>query len=292
MDIRDLRIFLAAAHEGSLTKAAEKLEYVQSSISIRIQRLESELNTPLFHRGRQGVRLTSSGEALKSYAEKIVSLMNEAERAVTDNSIPRGPLRIGSLETTAAIRLPFILADYVAAYSEVDLSLRTGTTDELLHLVLRYELDGAFVATPVEHPELDVVEAGVEEFVLVIGGQLPSIDRPERLRNLTLLVFRVGCSYRRKLEDWLRSNGIKPAKLMEFGTLEGILGCIHAGLGVSLLPRSVAERARATYNLRYLDLLPDRSWTVPTLFIRRSDAYRTAAISEFIRISSERFGPS
>lgn len=288
MDIRDLQIFLAVANEGSITRAAEKLEYVQSSISIRIQQLENELKTSLFRRGRQGVRLTTSGEALKSYAEKIIFLTHEAERVVADNSIPKGPLRIGSLETTAAIRLPFILTDYHKSYPEVDLIVKTGTTEELINLVLKYELDGAFVAAPVEHAELDITEVGVEELAFISGGQFPSMNQPEQLQNLTLLVFRVGCSYRRKLEDWLHLKGIIPAKIMEFGTLEGILGCIHAGLGVSLLPRSVVERAMVQYTLRALEI-PDEFRIIPTLFISRKDTYKTAAMSEFIQVSRERF---
>ncbi|WP_248930593.1 LysR family transcriptional regulator [Paenibacillus hamazuiensis] len=288
MDIRDLQIFLAVANEGSITRAAEKLEYVQSSISIRIQQLESELKTELFRRGRQGVKLTTSGEALKSYAEKIIFLTQEAERVVADNSIPRGTLRIGSLETTAAIRLPFILTEYHKSYPEVDLTLKTGTTEELIHLVLKYELDGAFVAAPVEHAELETIEVGVEELALISGEQFPSIERPEQLRNLPLLVFRVGCSYRRKLEDWLHLKGILPAKIMEFGTLEGILGCIHAGLGVSLLPRSVVERALIKYNLQSQDISENFAKT-PTLFIRRKDAFESVAVSEFIRTAQRSF---
>jgi DNA-binding transcriptional LysR family regulator len=154
--------------------------------------------------------------------------------------------------------------------------------------VLKYELDGAFVAAPVEHAELDTTEVGVEELALISGGQIPSIDRPEQLRSLTLLVFRVGCSYRRKLEDWLHVKGIIPAKIMEFGTLEGILGCIHAGLGVSLLPRSVVDRAMVQYNLRTQEI-SDPFYKTPTLFIRRKDTYKTAAVSEFIRVSKQRF---
>ncbi|WP_369417943.1 LysR substrate-binding domain-containing protein [Cohnella mopanensis] len=269
-------------------RAAKKLEYVQSSISIRIQQFESELKTVLFHRGRHGIRLSTSGEILKSYAEKIVFLTHEAERVVADNTIPRGPLRIGSLETTAAIRLPSILTDYHKSYPEVDLTLKTGTTEELINLVMKYELDGAFVAAPVEHAELEIIEIGVEELMLVSGGQFSPIDRPEKLQNLTILVFRVGCSYRRKLEEWLQLKGIIPAKIMEFGTLEGILGCIHAGLGVSLLPRSVVERAMVQYHLRSQEI-SDKFRITPTLFIRRKDTYRTAAMSEFIQVSNQRF---
>lgn len=287
MDIRDMQIFLTVANEGSFTRAAEKLEYVQSSISIRIQQLESELKTELFYRRRQGVRLTSSGEALKSYAEKIIFLTQEAERVVSDSTIPRGPLRIGSLETTTAIRLPFILAEYHMSYPKVDLILKTGTTDELIHSVLKYELDGAFVSSLGEHVELETVEVGTEELVLISGRQTTPIHHPEQLRHLTIFVFRVGCHYRRILEDWLHLKGI-PAKIMELGTLDGILGCIHAGLGVSLLPLSVIERALIKYNLQYHNI-SEELVKIPTLFIRRKDTYNTAAISEFIRVSKERF---
>lgn len=288
MDIRDLQIFLAVASEGSITRAAEKLEYVQSSISIRIQQLESELKTELFHRQRQGVRLTTSGEVLKSYAEKILFLAQEAERVVTDHSIPRGPLRIGSLETTAAIRLPSILAEYHSAFPDVDLSLRTGSTDELVNLVLKYELDGAFVAAPVENVDLESTEVGTEELVLVSSGRFPSVDTWEDIRNFVLLVFRPGCSYRRKLEDWLHWEGIIPAKIMEFGTIDGIIGCVQAGLGVSLLPVSVVERATLQYNLR-IHKISEKFTKTPTLFIRRKDTHETVAVSEFIRISKEMF---
>lgn len=94
-------------------------------------------------------------------------------------------------------------------------------------------------------------------------------------------------NYRRILEDWLHIKGIS-AKMMEFGTLEGILGCIHAGLGVSLLPRSVIERAMMKYNV-YHHSISDELLRTPTVFIRRKDTFKTAAVSEFIRISRERF---
>ncbi|WP_261305004.1 helix-turn-helix domain-containing protein [Paenibacillus andongensis] len=74
MNIRDLQIFLAVANEASISRAAEKMKYVQSSICIRIQQLESELKTELFRRRQQGIRLTISDEALKSYAERIIFL--------------------------------------------------------------------------------------------------------------------------------------------------------------------------------------------------------------------------
>lgn len=146
------------------------------------------------------------------------------------------------------------------------MSLRTGSTDELVHLVLKYELDGAFVAAPVENVNLDVTEIGTEELVLVSSEKFPSFDQLEDLRNLVLLVFRPGCSYRRKLEDWLHWEG----------------------LGVSLLPVSVVERAKIQYNLR-IHKISDKFYKTPTLFIRRKDTYKTVAVSEFTRTSERMF---
>lgn len=152
---------------------------------------------------------------------------------------------------------------------------------------MKYELDGAFVSSLGEHVEFETVEVGTEELVLISGRQTTPIHHPEQLRHLTIFVFRVGCHYRRILEDWLHLKGI-PAKIMDLGTLEGILGCIHAGLGVSLLPLSDIERALIKYDLQY-HKISEELVKIPTIFIRSKDTYNTAAISEFIRVSRERF---
>jgi DNA-binding transcriptional LysR family regulator len=87
---------------------------------------------PLFHRHHRGVALTSAGRALLPYAMRIARLLEEARHAVVDDGRPRGLLTIGSLETTAALRLAPVLAAHAEAYPEVDLVLRTGTTCELI----------------------------------------------------------------------------------------------------------------------------------------------------------------
>lgn len=104
MESADLRVFQAVAREGSITKAAARLGYVQSNVTARIQRLEAELQTVLFHRHNRGMKTTSSGETLLAYAEKITALLEEASRAMSVSSEPSGPLRLGSLQTTAAVR--------------------------------------------------------------------------------------------------------------------------------------------------------------------------------------------
>src|SRR6516164_11454497 len=136
MDAADLKVFAALARIGGMNRAANELHTVQSNVTARVRRLEEELGVELFHRERKGVTLTAAGERLLPYAIKVTHLLEEAQKAVKDDGKPKGRLTIGSLETTAALRLSPVLAAYWAAYPNVDLVLRTGTTCELIEQVL------------------------------------------------------------------------------------------------------------------------------------------------------------
>ena len=283
MDLQDLKFFQAVARTGSISKAARELNYAQSNLTARIRRLESKLGTSLFYRYHRGTALTDKGRILLSYTEKIFRLVDEARQAVSDQQTPGGPLFIGSMETTAAVRLPKLLALYHQAYPEVDITLRTGTTEDNVKAVLHYELDGAFVAGPVEHPDLACETVVEEELVLVTAAahRLPSSLKGAR--NRTILVFRQGCAYRARFEEWLRHEGIIPDKIIEFGTLDGMIGCVAAGLGISLLPRSVVEKHAADHRLG-LCALPDRFGKATTVFVFRKDPYMAAPLRAMIEM--------
>src|SRR3954465_390683 len=132
MDAADLRIFEAVARLGGMNRAAAELNTVQSNVTARVRMLEDELGLALFHRHSRGVTLTAAGRRLIPYAVRVAQLIVEARRAVLDDGAPKGELRVGSLETTAALRLSPVLSAYAASYPEVDLSLITGTTCELI----------------------------------------------------------------------------------------------------------------------------------------------------------------
>ena len=186
MESSDLRIFEAVARAGGITRAAAELNTVQSNVTARLRLLERELGTPLFFRHSRGVTLTPAGRELLPYAGKIGVLLAEARRALND-ATPQGALRIGSLETTAGLRLPPILAAYTTAHPQVDITLQTGTTAELIAAVLAYRLEGALVAGPVEHPELVEETIFEEELVLVTAPAWPGIEAwaadPTRRKN-------------------------------------------------------------------------------------------------------------
>lgn len=281
MDLHTLKIFQTVAKKGSISQAARELQYAQSNITMKIQQLESDLQTTLFYRHNRGTALTAKGSLLLTYAEKIFDLIEETQNMMTDDQTPKGPLIIGSMETTAAVRLPSVLSKYHKDFPEVDLTIKTGSTEENIHGVLQYELDGAFVAGPITHPELIQKEVFEEELVLITDTKHPPISSIKDIQTRTMLVFRTGCSYREKLEQWLQQERIIPNKIMEFGTLDAIIGCVCAGLGLSMLPLSVVTKHIQEGTLRQHSI-PNEYGIVKTIFIYRKERYVTTPLFKFI----------
>jgi DNA-binding transcriptional LysR family regulator len=283
MELSDLLTFSVVARLGGVTRAADELNTVQSNITQRIKALEAEIGTPLFERHSRGMTLTGAGRRLLPYAQRMAALSREAVLAARDDGEPKGPLAIGSLETTAAVRLPLLLAKFHRRYPAVQLSLRTATTADLVAAVLDGTLDGAFVAGPIEHAELMTSTAFREELVLITARRWTSLaalraGTPES--GPTALVFRSGCTYRQRLEQLFSDFGWPSAARFEFGTLDGMIGCVGADMGVTLLPRAVVERRDLGENIRIHGLGASLS-RVDTLFIQRRAAHRYSALQGF-----------
>ena len=280
MDASDLRVFEAVARLGGMNRAASELNTVQSNVTSRIRALEDELGTSLFHRHARGVELTDAGRRLLPYAAQVRATLQDAKRAVADAGTPSGPLTIGSLETTAALRLSPLLAGYARAYADVDLVIRTGTTCELVQLVLDAQIEGAFVCGPIEHADLVAEPIFREELALITAPDIRSIDDALQ-RAPRVVVLRAGCSYRERLETILAQRGVRAARLLEFGTLEAIVACVGAGLGVTLLPRGLAGTVWSAARVG-VHTLPPAEAMVETLFVRRRDAFVSSALNAFL----------
>lgn len=281
MDASALKIFEVVARLGGMNRAAQELNTVQSNVTRRVRLLEDELGTRLFERHSRGVTLTEAGRRLLPYAQRAEHLLDEARRVVKDDGTPNGRLTIGSLETTAALRLSPILAQYVEAYPEVDLVLRTGTTAELIDGVLARRLEGAFVCGPVEHEALEQESVFREELVVATAPSVRSLDDLSDKGDIKIVVLRAGCSYRQRLEEILVRRGAVGLRQLEFGTIETIVSCVAAGLGITLLPRGVLESA-AYRNRVALHKLPATEARADTLFIRRRDGYVSSALASFL----------
>lgn len=280
MDARDLVTFEAVARLGGMGRAARELNTVQSNVTQRVRRLEQTLGVSLFERSRTGARLTPAGERLMPYAKRVDALLDEAGRAARDDGAPRGTLTIGSLETTAALRLSPLLASYVQAHPGVDLVLRTGTTAEMVERVLGRALEGAFVCGPVSHPQLVSTPAFTEELALLSAPSETTLAAALRRPDLRLVILRAGCSYRQRLEELLARRGIVGLRRLEFGTLEAILGAVAAGLGITLMPRALIGPTWRGGQVR-AHRLPAAEARVQTVFVRRRDMLPSSALLAF-----------
>ncbi|MBS4220687.1 LysR family transcriptional regulator [Bacillus sp. FJAT-49711] len=285
MEFKDLEIFQLIAQKGTITEAAKELNYVQSNITSRIRKLESEMNTPLFNRHRRGMSLTPEGKKLLTYSKKILLLKEEMKMAVQTINEPSGKLEIGTVETVS--HLPIILSSYIKKYKDVDLSVFTGVTRNLVKDVLNHKLDGAFITELDSDPDLVSHEVFQEELVLISDTRVSTL---EELKEQSILCFSKGCGYRARLAEWYKDQNLAPKKIMEFGTLETILRSAVMGLGIAFVPKSEVEQLERDGLIQF-HKLPEQYSKIKTVFIRRADAYLTPTIEKFIEtIESNRQG--
>lgn len=268
IDLDSLHIFKAVVDFGGITKAASQLNRVQSNITTRVKNLEDRLGVQLFQRQGGKLVLSAEGKLLLAYAERLLRLSSEAEAAIRSGT-PQGSLRIGTMESTAAARLPLLLARYHEQYPDVQIELVTGTSGALIGKVHRFEVEAAFVAEPFTATDLDMQDAFVEELVLIASKNTPAIKSAKDLRKRTVIAFTTGCSYRRILEDWLGMSAVVPDRVLELGSYHAIVACVAAGSGIAIVPRSVLGAVRAENEVTVLPL-PQRVSRARTRLVWRT----------------------
>lgn len=247
MDLAALTVFRTVARERSVTRAAELLDRAPSNVTTRIQQLEAEIGVALFQRDKRRMDLTAEGATYLDYAERILNLADEAQQVVNPTE-PLGTLRIGTMEATAAARLPMPLAHFSAEYSDVTLEVSTGPTQHLLGELSARRIDCAFIAVPegdwwVSPTEVDRTPIFREELILLLPPGHPPIDGPDDIRPAGLAAFRSGCTYRMLAEEWIAAGASKRTKkhVQEVGSYHAILACTAAGSCFSVVPQSVLD---------------------------------------------------
>jgi DNA-binding transcriptional LysR family regulator len=243
MNFSDLEIFKAVVDEGGIIKASQKLHRVPSSVTSRIQQLESSIGVSLFHRDRQRLHLSPTGELLRGYADRLIQLSEEA-RSVVSGAKPQGALKLGTLESTAASRLPSLLTDFHRLYPDVRLELSTGTNDFLVQAVADRRLDAAFTAeAPAQSLAQSLAHVPVfrERLVVISTLDHAPIRRAGDVKSASLIAFPDGCAYRRVLQRWLGADGFGGKRTMELASYHAIVACVASGAGIALVPESVLD---------------------------------------------------
>lgn len=281
MDLSDLRIFRTVVEEGGVTKAAARLHRVQSNITTRVRQLEDDLGVPLFLRHGKKMHLAPAGHVLLDYAERLLALADEARDAVQDPS-PRGVFRLGAMESTAAVRLPAPLAEYHRRHPDVRLELRTGNPEQLSKAILAGDLDAALVAEPIADTPFEKAPAFIEELAIIAAAHHKPIGRGGEAPR-TMIAFEAGCPHRKRLEAWSADRNQMFERVIEMSSYHAMLGCVAAGMGVALLPKSVLSTFPEARRLAVYDLPPgqDRARTV-LIWRRGGGAPKIAALLDVL----------
>ncbi|QYR23156.1 LysR family transcriptional regulator [Paenibacillus sp. sptzw28] len=278
MELTDLKIVIVIMEEGSISRAAEKLGYVQSNVTARIRKLETELGIHLFSRHPKGVTPTEKGLTFSKYALEILRKTEEAVMAVKEPEYPCGPLAIGVVETIASSG-PFIqaLSKFQRQYPEVALSLVPGTSPQNYENVLSRQLDGAFFTGDFDTSALEVEVEIQDQVVLLTAAENETSEYPS-IEDAAWVVFPKGCPFRTAVEEWLRSRGASNTNIIEISTMETMLSCVRAGLGFALVPKSALA---GDNELLRVYPVPEPYQYATTRLVRRNEQFRSKAFAAF-----------
>ncbi len=235
MEILSLRTFKAVIDEGGIKGASEALNTVQSNISIRIQKLEEELGVKLFQLNGRRLEQTPSGRLLYEYACQMLQLEYQASADIQKNK-GSYELRVGTPETFAAVHLPQALKQLRKTHPEIHPRLHTATSAALTTAVINNKVDCAFVGGKVYHTALHSIPAVDEKLVIV--------EPMERQYEPVLIVREAGCAYRKCALNWQQKVGRGHEEIMTMSSADGILGCIAAGLGYTIIGKDMVDNSR------------------------------------------------
>ncbi len=272
VEIGLLRVFATVAKLGSVSAAAKALHYVQPNVSARIAQLEETLSTQLFFRKSRGMELTPSGRRLLPHAEKLLGTVEQIHRTFALGNDLSGELRIGTTDTFAAVHLPHVARTVHSALPHLRLSIDTQESATLIEGLLDYRLDAAFIESDATDKALQRHFVREDELVLVTS--LERAPGPPGERD-AIIAFPRGCRYRSALEEWFSASGIHPRSTQEFRGLDAVLGCTAAGMGITALPRVIAEASR--HSVRIVEPTT-RLPVVRTYWVHRKDVAEFPAV--------------
>ncbi len=217
--LNELQHFVWVSELGTFTEAAKHAHLTQPALSASIKRLEDALDARLFDRGRHGAELTAEGRACLPRAQAALAAFAEAKRAIKELAdLSRGEVRIGAGATACTYLLPKIIARFRKRHPGVVFRLRESTTEEALADLAKGEIDLAIVRT--NHGDLFFVD----ELILVARREVP-------VKGASFVTFREGSTTRGLLDQHFPKAEI----VMELGSIAGIKGNVHAGVGIALV---------------------------------------------------------
>lgn len=264
MELRQLAYLVAVAEEANFTRAAARLHVAQPAVSAQIQRLERELGQPLLDRSHRMVRLTAAGAAALPHAKAALVAVANVQSAVDEiTQLVRGAVTVGTV-TSHDIDIPELLADFNADHPNVEITLTTANSDVLIDGVRTGALDAAIVSVgPDEQPDgLDIAVVTDERIYAAVSAADPLAGRSTisltDLRDQPLIALPIGAGIRRQLDAACAVMGFVPRIAFEASTPTALADLAQRGLGVAIVPQSVAHNRAGLHPLTIVPELRGR----------------------------------
>jgi DNA-binding transcriptional LysR family regulator len=248
-----LKILHAISSEGSFKKAAEKLYISQPAVSLQIQNLERQLNTPLFYRDKRKARLTETGQLLIKYCERILSLCDETCRALDElHTLQSGSLIIGASQTTGTYLMPRLIGIFKNKYPQISIELQVHSTRKISWGVANGNIDLAVVGGEVPQElqkDLRITSYAEDELALILPLSHPfstlEFIQKEDLYRIRFIALNTQSTIRNVIDNTLIQHGIDSSYLkieMELNSIEAIKNAVHSGLGAAFVSVSAITK--------------------------------------------------
>jgi DNA-binding transcriptional LysR family regulator len=296
VDIQELEAFWWIAQTGSFNRAAERLFLTQPSVTARIQALEKDLGQTLFERKPRGVRLTDAGRVLLPHAERVLQDVRKARQALQELEMASGgTLSVGSALTTSTYTLPRILSRFKATYPGVEVSVRTGRSQQVQQLVMDDTVQLGLVHGPLStHPEIVTLPLYDEPILLCVppGHALASRREvpAEELAQEPFITSDKNSGYWALVEQYWAAADLTPRITMELDSIEATKRMVIAGLGVAMLPKGTVETELATRELIAVPMTGAHHLIRQTLLIHRRGKVWSGIATAFLQTLAEEYG--
>lgn len=246
MELRQMQHFVAAAEEKHFTRAAQRVNIVQSALSASIRALEDELGAKLLIRSTRQVRLTAAGEVFYVKALAALDAVQDAREAVTAvQGLSRGVLSIGTMQSLPAfLDLPSLLARFHADHPGIEIRLSQGGASHLLDKIRAGRLDIAFLPIGEALDDITSTIIACESLVIACAPSHPLAGRRNvplsSLRDQPFVDFQPDWGTRRLVDQGFSGAGIVRRTAFEVSDLETLLDLVSRGLGIALVPETTA----------------------------------------------------
>ncbi|KIL39722.1 transcriptional regulator [Gordoniibacillus kamchatkensis] len=260
MDLKTLKTFQTIVKYGSFMRAAEELNYVQSTVTMQIQKLEADLGVQLIERGKP-FRLTEAGRLFHEQSLHVVKNMEQLQANLADLRLGEaGAIRLGATEPTASYRLPAVLERFLSQFPKIRISVDFANTPVLSERLRKGDIDLALCSSPEFGSELYFEPLFKEEFAVLVPANHPLAHKtaiaPDDIRGHRLLITSETCPYRKKLETVLQESGNIPLDTMEIGSMTALKYYVESGLGIALVPKIVLSPVPAGTAVRPISGTP------------------------------------